>query len=160
MLRACRDHLKVHNYLHHPASYIGYSDVMSVYTCRNPWTRAVSAYKYLENHNKIPPGYTFSRFVDTIPHTIEQARDDMEYMFVLPQHTYIESEKKIYHELRYETLALDFQEFLLRHSLPELQLCHLNASGASNHDQWYDDYTMNRITEIYKQDIERFKYTF
>ena len=162
MLRAVEDTLVNHQHL--PVTHNRYSNnYMGAYTCRDPWTRAVSSYQYLSNTLGIIYNTSFKDFImefPQLPSMMTGPHKQTVNMYMLPQSWFIDEYHDKYQQLRYENLEHDFNELVKRYNIKHKPMQHLNASDAFDHKQWYDDHTMNRIGEMYKQDIERFEYTF
>lgn len=125
---------------------------------RNPWDRAVSIYAFFLRGRTVEPD-GFRRWVaDGLPHPSGQAAtlyagEPYAIDVTAPQARFCEG--GVDWMGRYETLAQDFRD--LRSWLGLMNrpvLPHVNASAHPPPTDLYDDCTLNRIGELYREDIE------
>lgn len=130
---------------------------------RNPWTRAVSLYRYTRYY------CSFAKFLDIIA-----TRPERSWWFVRPQVEFLERDGAIAVDevLRLESLDADFAQIRDRLGLrPPLR--HLNAGEDQRrrlpwkrkevHARWRDYYTpgtIEAVGNLYRRDIETFGYAF
>lgn len=124
---------------------------------RNPWDRLVSQYSYLlrtESHRH---------------HAIVKAMDGFgDYVdFQLARGSWLQStyvvdrDGKILVDFvgRFERLTDDFSTVCETIGV-EATMPHVNASKHKDYRDYYDDATRERVGEHFREDVERFEYTF
>lgn len=125
---------------------------------RNPWDRVVSLY-----FNKVAPGtycegtqsLTFEQFVDWL------AQQDLTK---IDAHAKLQALLIPVDELdfigRFETFSKDVQYVLGRLGLSKVSIPKHNPSSHAHYSRYYDDRTRELVRQLYREDIERFGYTF
>ena len=134
---------------------------------RNPWARAVSAFHYLDaggaNANDAAYrdkhltvcGGDFRRFLDILP-------DLMTHKHFRPQHFWLTDRTgKIGVDavLRFEDFSAEYGRLAAQLGLDPAP-AHVNASTHEDYRRYYDAGAIDRIAEIYAEDVERFGYAF
>lgn len=146
---------------------------------RNPWDRMVSLYFYLKREgifSIVEPQkqITFNQFVERVKDGVTGLTDEVPYpgFFHLhkfsqcyPQAGWIFDENgKIIVDFvgRYEQLQENFNTLLkmIGSDAKNLTLPYHNRTSHRSYHQYYDDYSRKMVANIYKQDIELFKYQF
>ena len=129
---------------------------------RNPWERMVSWYLFDQRDKPIIYKNSFNLFLNTISNQLN--RDHNNSSQFSPQVDFIKKtdrEIDIDFIIRFENLQEDFNGVYNKIGIPEITLPKLNVSGDStNYKSYYSNYTKNFIGELYKDDIEYFKYVF
>ena len=90
------------------------------------------------------------------------------FWFVCPQTDFIYTEEYdllVDYVGRFETLQGSFSQICKKLDLPAIELPHLNASKTiypryEEYQDYYDDETVDFVSQIYEKDIELFNYTF
>ena len=137
-----------------------YPRIITYSVVTNPWNRAVIAFNDRKKINLLPPDLTFENFIlsiskfqnsTSVPKSVRSQASWLEY--TQPDGTI----KTVDHIFRVEHLDEDFkvfQEFfeeytpiVWRDPIPEYR-------------SYYNDTTKQIIKDIFKDDIERFDYTF
>ena len=142
------------------------NDVSFCFTfVRNPWSRAVSAFHYLNSGGS------------------QNRQDKMYYRKFLARHknsfsSYVKSGnfKRVKHFKRmsyyldriesldfigrFENLQEDFNTICDKIGIPRKQLPHKNNTKHKHYTEYYDDETRQIIAQRYAEDIELFKYEF
>jgi len=172
-------HLKSHEYVRYGyMTQQEYDDAFTFAFVRDPWARVVSMYKYLGFDRKMP----FGRFVGG-EFRKRIWKDD--YWFVGPQCEYVYHNGALNVDFvgRVENLDTDFAYVCARVGLPRTSVPKVNASAALKNSglkqrirrwmkgqrqfpvfrdfrDYYDDESVQIVTELYCEDIERFGYSF
>lgn len=125
---------------------------------RNPWSRLVSDYHY----RQLSGQYSFKEFVlERLP---ERDNYSDSYRHIMPQSEFLyDSNDRLLVDFigKTENMNEDFTVVCKRLGLPDLPLPHINSSGIRNHySTYYDDALVERVGEIYAEDIGKFNYTF
>jgi Sulfotransferase family len=146
---------------------------------RNPWSRAVSIYKYLGSSD-----HDFRTFVmKRLPKKLWKSK----YWFVRPQSDFVYHDGRLLTDFigRFETIQQDFNEVCMRLGLPPINVPHINksetkkqrfrlrprqlitflfqrrhAATPKNYQEYYDDETRERVAELYESDVTLFQYSF
>lgn len=116
---------------------------------RNPYDRAVSMWSHLKRVDKSFPGYGFKKFV------FEYA--DYE-TFMKPISTWFDG-GDIDYVMKFENLANDFKVIQERLG-SQKKLIKKNVSSHNAYQDYYDDDTRDFVTNKFKNDLERFNYSF
>lgn len=121
---------------------------------RNPWDRMVSAYEFLKQTQFDMP---FEEFIMTL-HEIEN-QTVQEHVTPCHLFTHHEGEQMVDFVGRYERFNQDL--------IPILELCKrkhpppvVNASERSDYRNYYTPATIERVAELYAEDIELFGYEY
>ena len=131
---------------------------------RNPWDRAVSMFKFCEKEDLMSKVYgiegeiTFKRFCHIL-------KEEEANKYFLATNKQVEWTKGFYPPnkiLRFESLSKDFSEMLkeLNVSHVSSDLPHTNATNHTHYSDYYDSETKKIVSEVFEEDIDRFKYTF
>jgi len=136
---------------------------------RNPWARAVSAYQGLKRGggvnvrdstwvklvNKFE---SFDQFVDLWMNE----ENIFKQIHFVPQHYFLEDEHgdvAVDFLGRFENINADFEFLKEKFNLP-VELMKSNASSGGDYRELYTDSSRNKIALLYKEDIEKFGYSF
>ncbi len=136
-----------------PADFAAYFKFSVV---RNPWSRAVSEYKFRHQHWGIP----FRTFVSQI---VRPGLAFGELRHVDPQKRFLYSETGsllVDRVLRFETLADDFADVSRELFGRSKTLPQRNATEPTDYRAFYDEETMRMIAVAYHDDIKVFGYRF
>lgn len=138
-----------------------YSEYFNWVFIRNPYDRLVSAYenKVVAGHERgleqfRGKGHTFESFVHELD---EKSINDDRH--IKHQHLLF-PEKHITFIGRFETLQQDFNTICDNIGIPRQTLPHVNKSEHKRYIEYYNDNTRQIVSELYKEDIKRFKYKF
>lgn len=135
---------------------------------RNPWSRMVSSYAYelkmaqrgiirdKPNRKLLAAGGTFDDYV---------RKADRNAFFLRPQVFWLrnaEGKIVIPDLIRFENLAEEFKQLARKYNLQNDSLPHVNRTeGARKHySEYYTGETIDLVTQLYAEDIERFGYRF
>jgi len=130
-----------------------YKDYFTWTIVRNPWDRAVSAYKNKAS-KKYGPWSKFNKltFSDFIKNEI------IEDSHICIQNT------QIPHDIdfigKFENLQEDLNFVCDKMKIPRQELPHINKSKHKHYTEYYDDETKSIVAEKYAKDIEYFGYEF
>jgi hypothetical protein len=133
----------------------------TVAVVRNPWSRMVSSYFYLQQY-KFYWEYNNITTLDDFP-TWNQFIDKLDYdtqswnSLSTNQCKWIEPGVDFLFKV--ETLNEEFSviQDLLQCALP---LPHINTSHHNDYKSYYTDSQRDKIASVFKEDIELYKYTF
>ena len=122
---------------------------------RNPWDRAISAYKhtiqwYKTNQPQELADEKFKTFKKWILKENPDGKYGEQYYFV----------KECNFIGRFENIQEDFNIVCNKIGTPEQQLPHKNATKHKHYTEYYDDETRQIVAEKYAKDIEYFGYKF
>ncbi|MEN8805742.1 MAG: sulfotransferase family 2 domain-containing protein [Wenyingzhuangia sp.] len=171
-------HLTLENYhklIFNSNSYKYYSIV------RNPWSRMLSVYTYWK---QMTPNHKYYRFDKEACKVIQD--NDMSFKEFIVKllepkvyfHIVGDPNKEMVHLRsqysfftvggqykmdfvgRMENLQEDFDFICEDIGIPRQELPHVNKSSHKQYTEYYDDETIDVISKVYKDDIERFNYKF
>lgn len=148
---------------------------------RNPWSRLISFYKYLGYAERL----TFSEFIYG---EFMEKEWEANRWFVGPQYDYIFDEQGnqlVDYVGRFENLQKDFDYVCTQISIPETRLpfvnpatkergafrliknlvkkyspFHVHIEAYDHYSKYYNDDTLNLVSELYAKDIETFGFEF
>ena len=136
---------------------------------RNPWDRLVSAFFYLKKGgcNAMDKQWALSNIsqYDTFESFVEgwiNEENIEKYFHFIPQHKFVCDEAltlKVDYLGRFETIQTDFDAIAAKLCI-EHQLPHVNKSQRQAYQTYYTDRTRDIVQNVYRTDIERFKYSF
>lgn len=132
---------------------------------RNPWDKVVSLYEYRRKKNKTRIAALNVTFSDWIKMTHGPSPDTAYYnnpKSFQPQVEWLkDNDGKISIDFvgKFESINEDFNHIKNAIGL-DAELPHLNASSRTDYRSYYDDETRKLIEHWYREDIERFGYTF
>lgn len=119
-------------------------------TIRNPFDRACSAWRWKSKRSKIK----FKEYIVNI---------DMNNHINQTQLSYVDHHSiklsDIYF-IKYENIQEDFNMACNKIGIPRKELPHENKSNHKHYTEYYDDETLQIVTEKYAKDIEYFDYKF
>lgn len=137
---------------------------------RNPWDRLYSAYSYLKGggwnaqdaewaKNHLVNIHSFDEFVLNwlTPEHLHA------HIHLWPQSNFIcdrHGNPIIDHLGYFETIQQDFDTICARLQLPQTDLKHTNASKRAGYKDVYSPAAIEKVAELYKQDIANFGYSF
>jgi len=137
-------HFTPEQYKHRfPQKYIKYFKFTFV---RNPWSKAVSEWKYFNkvlNFNLTLKQSLSSKY-PFLDHNLDQIIFARNCDFVG----------------RFENLQEDFDIICDKIGIPQQQLPHSNKTNHKHYTEYYDDETREIVAQKYAKDIEHFGYTF
>jgi len=129
---------------------------------RNPWDRYVSAWKSLINK-----GHIHDSFTNFVLNPIRTA-DSQEEQDVI-WHSRISQVRQITDDTgaimvnfigRFERINEDFKKVCDRLDIPFQRLSHVNITEHKHYSKYYTEETKEIIAVLFKDDVERFGYTF
>ena len=119
---------------------------------RNPWSRAVSIYKYGIQQNRL----------EDIPFK-EAVKTWNKYMSHWPCYDYHfdkQGNQIVDFILKLENLQEDFDVVCDKIGIPRQQLPHVNKTKHKHYTEYYDDETREIVAEKFKKDVEQYGYRF
>ena len=137
---------------------------------RNPWDRLVSAYEFLKRGGRGPADRAwaagvlarYTSFEDLVLHYLHAGRI-FDRDALRPQYAYLTlpGQRDVLVDFvgRYETLEEDF-EAVARRLDKEVHLPHLNASRRKDYRAYYTDRLVDRVRDLYQDDVTLFGYEF
>lgn len=171
-------HLRAHEYIDcgHVCENL-YGEYFTFAIVRNPWARLVSEYL----HKKLDNRYSFRDFVFYgMP-----AQNDFcdKYRHVIPQTDYIcnrDGQEIVDFVGRFENLHQDFDYICSQLTISDASLPHVNSTSSfrrslerkirhlfirenrikKHYSEYYDRQTIDRVGQLYAEDINRFNYDF
>ena len=132
---------------------------------RNPYDRLVSAWKY---NGDVEGKHTldFEGYVKEVAEKID-TKEGLPHIGLWNQRGFVHANRQVDWIVddidfigRFETLQKDFNQICDALDLPRTQLPHENQSNRRPYQDYYTEEAREIVTEIYKEDIERFGYTF
>jgi hypothetical protein len=135
---------------------------------RNPYSRIISLFHY----QKLDKKYEFKKFVKTIYYSKKIRKmidnDDMHCTFDMIEYNYSWKNQcfwlpeECYFIGRLEHLQKDLRTVckILECPYKQEELSHRKKSSHKHYKDYYDDEMIKMVAEIYKQDFDRFGYTF
>ncbi|MEM6395433.1 MAG: sulfotransferase family 2 domain-containing protein [Bacteroidota bacterium] len=129
---------------------------------RNPWEKVISQYVYMKSKRKDLRKYLgMSRYTSLKKYLhLIQKKKHVQWMsqsdFLLDSNGYILADKII----RFENLNPESISIFNQLNIPNHQLPHINKSERRHYTSYYNDLTKEMVADIYKKDIDLFKYTF
>ena len=121
---------------------------------RNPYSRIVSAWKYLKKQSwtKVSEDMSLKKFILQFQN----------YCHVRPQYNWTHTnEMKVVDFIgRFENLQQDFDFVCNKIGIPQRELPHKNKTKHKHYTEYYDDETRRIVAEKYSKDIEFFGYKF
>ncbi|WP_462252978.1 sulfotransferase family 2 domain-containing protein [Ekhidna sp.] len=124
---------------------------------RNPWDRLVSCYSDKVVGKKMFRSCwdkDFSHFVDYVSE-FDLRYSDRHFRLqsaLIPEHVDFIG--------KFENLSSDFEKIVEELKLPLDKMEHRNKSSRKDYKDYYDDNLRLKVAELYKEDIERFNYSF
>lgn len=133
------------------------------FTCiRNPFDRFVSWYFFMRKRYKqgnrqpapqLATEYNFSDFIHNVlgsnKHGLESIRPLSHWFSQGYNYNYV---------IKYENLSTDIQYIQEKLKLPTIQ--HINATKRKSYREYYDQSMIEKISEYYREDLERFNYAY
>lgn len=126
---------------------------------RNPWDRLVSEYAFRQRRGEIRSGRTFKSWVSKLG---KFKAVDIE-RHIKPQYDYIHdtSGKLLVDYIgKFENYGFSFNFICDRLSMYDCVLPHKNKSVHAHYTEYYDQDTVDLVSEVYAKDIELFKYKY
>lgn len=137
---------------------------------RNPWDRLYSAYSYLKGGGWNAKDAEWAKqnladihsFDDFVLNWLTPERLHV-HIHLWPQCDFIcdrHGNPIIDHLGYFETIQQDFDAICARLKLPQTDLKHTNASKRAGYKEVYSPAAIQKVAELYKQDIANFGYSF
>ena len=152
-----------------PKNLEGY---LNVATCRNPFSRVVSTWKYwnLRLHWEKHPTTGFSHFVKNYANMKAKiirlfGKKEKIHFYTCTEGVALSTDKRLSYTdidfwIRTENLQENFNTFCDKVGIKKMNLpCH-NKSKHKHYTEYYDDETRKIVAEKYAKDIEYFGYEF
>lgn len=139
-------------------------DYFSFCIVRNPWDRIVSMYKFsIANKGLFKHLYSIDKedFV-SFCNVIKERENDKFFIGSHKQTEWIDPENPPDKILRFESIKKEFSDMINEINLigvsPELP--HINKTEHRHYSTYYNSETKNIISDVFCEDIDRFKYVF
>lgn len=136
---------------------------------RNPWTRTVSAFRYLKRYKVINSNISFEWFVNNILSSYENNinklilpgwQNRLEFHVALQYpNAYFDGQQYVDYVAKVETISKDWNYIASKIDCP-FKLPHANKLPKVNYKDYYSKETKNIVERVYNQDIELFNYKF
>lgn len=144
-----------------------FKDLYSFAFVRNPWDRLVSSYYYLKNGGNCVADledyeHYFKRF-KSFEHMLENWEDSFyNQIHMMPQARWLYdgSECIVNYIGKFERLQQDMNHILNTNNMIPRRIKHTNASKHKKYTKYYNKTTKKIVSEIYKDDIEKFNYKY
>lgn len=135
---------------------------------RNPWARAVSAWRYLDRPGDLGFGLSFPEFLarieDLTPRYApdDRARNKFSWHVEPQAPQLLDADGRLLVDFvgRTERLDVDFDEACRRAGITAKELPRVNATKHARYQEYYDGASRERVARIYAQDVEAFGYAF
>ena len=128
---------------------------------RNPWEKAVSQFIYMKKRKGLRrfigmnKWSSFKKYLNLISKK-EHAQWMKQVDFVYDENGMIMVDKII----RFENIEEEFQLMRQHLGIPYIKLPHVNKSKRKHYTKYYNKSTIQIVSDLYKEDIEAFNYTF
>lgn len=140
------------------------SNAMTFAVIRNPWDRLVSSFHYIKKggsgnvwdlkcQEKIKEYLTFKSFIKG--RGILKVKNDTHFV---SQSWFIDEPLDC--TISYENLSVSYGQFVSENNLKVKPLCKINQSNHKHYKQYYDQEMIQIVRDIYKEDVEKFKYEY
>lgn len=144
-----------------------YSDYLVFASCRNPYERIVSAWKYLQRDfdpmykRSFPKDLSFKDTLLNLPE-LEQGVYDYKHITEKQVDTLLDSKGSIITDMlvRFENLQQDFDTVCDKIGISRQKLHHHNKTNHRHYTKYYDDESRAIVAEKFAKDIEYFGYEF
>jgi chondroitin 4-sulfotransferase 11 len=138
-----------------------YKEYFTFTVVRNPWDRILSSYVYWIVERDEPSfaeckGMNFKEFVRWIA---QQDLDRIDEHF-RPQVSFFPPSVEFSYVAHMENLDQEVATVLQEFGITVEQTPHINGSKHDHYSRYYDEETRGIVSELYKEDIERFGYEF
>lgn len=132
---------------------------------RSPYTRLVSAWKYLTNHEKIKSNNMKKNidinFEDFVYYVYKEQKnlELRDRWHIEPYSNLLNKSGKIFVDtiIKFEKINKEFKDFCEKFNIKG-QLKTLNSSKIKNYNSYYNETLIEMVNEIYKSDFNLFKY--
>ncbi|WP_175631948.1 sulfotransferase family 2 domain-containing protein [Virgibacillus siamensis] len=164
------NHFTIHDFKKINKNY--FAEAYKIGFVRNPWDRLVSAFFYLKQGGSSPldqefrkkylKDITFEEFVYKLKENSYRNKI-FKWVHFTPQHKFLcndQGEIQVDYLGRYETLTNDFENLKMVFQIPNIRLDKHNTSKHKDYWDYYNYEMMKIVEEVYKDDVEIFKYRF
>jgi len=128
---------------------------------RNPWDRLVSGFHDFQQQRAQLSGIEFKDFAINMAKGEGRYHELIRDVHFRPQHTFLDCvEKTIDFVGRYEDLINSFKYVMNELNLPPLTLYKHRTSSHPPYQQLYDQYTIDVVADLFKEDIKTFGYEY
>ena len=127
-------------------------DYYSFAVARNPWDRVVSNYFYLRQigHQR----------VEGIGSPGDWVKKDMVWCLPVSHYVVADGEVIVDFLIQYDSLQEGLDQVCDRLDIPRVRLEKTNRSSHDHYRDYYDGESRERVAELFREDIERFGFTF
>lgn len=150
---------------HHGIGQINFRNIYKFAVVRNPWDRVVSQYKFRVKTNQCKMRTNPISFKNWVKKVYGKNKDDYYYnnpkMF-LTQADWLKDyndEIHIQKVIKFENLESDFSD-VTNYLQLNIKLPHYNMTKKKIYYEFYDEESINIISEYFKEDIKLFKYQY
>ena len=161
------DNCYISNVMHHVGKHFWTKGIFSFAFVRNPYDRAVSSWKFGGWGKRWSWNMSFKEFARCVTQ-LDLAPEGGEYPTSLIQHACLQY--PYVHDLktgesvdyigRFENLQQDFDIISDTIGLNRRKLPHVNKTKHKHYTEYYDDETIDLITQAYHMDINMFNYKY
>lgn len=164
-----RDHL---DYLvYRKANRLKFESYLKFAVVRNPWDRLTSIYRYLKAGGNKKKDLYFLSFSDSHFQSFKHFTMDFlnhqrlhGFNLFRPQFSFVfdyADELQVDHILRFEAVGSDFKKLVAQELRINTDLPVSNRStDRSDYRDYYDAELVERVRDLYSEDVSRFDYTF
>ncbi len=130
-----------------------FDSLMKITCVRNPWDRCVS---FFFSPHRGPVDWSEVKFAEFIKTTVKPHAH-----FLKTTSNSVSYFDNIDFYIRFEQINEDFSALCKRLQINHLQIPHINRSNRQSYHQYYSNkQTVDLVADIFRDEIERFQYTF
>ena len=155
------------NVLHHVGKHFWVKGMFTFAFVRNPYDRAVSSWKFGGWGKRQKWDMSFKEFAKLMT-KVDLSPEDGNYASSKIQHAChqfpyvhdINTGQHVNYIGRFENLQQDFDTVCNMIGMPKRELPHSNKTDHKHYTEYYDDETVDLITQSYHMDINMFNYKY
>lgn len=141
-----------------------YNSYFKFAVVRNPWDKAVSQYLYMIEKQKYLRKFIGMNKWTSFKKYLQLIKKKKHVQWMKQKEFLFDSDGSLGVDviIRFEDLTTQFESIATQLGLTEIQLPHANKSKKDrmHYSSYYDQETINMISEMYQEDIDQFDYQF